>query len=254
MKTGILLLHGFTSDERSVDKLLLIAQELGYQTEAPRLRGHGLHYRDLYGKRWEHWREDVRQGYQLLRERVDQVVVVGFSMGGLLALELAAQPDVELAGVAALAPATHIAHPLAPIAWMARGWYRFLPMGKSVGYSDPDLAIADDSYPRLATDAFVSFYRASRRIRRVLPQISAPLLLIHSRRDRVIKPCSSQFAFDQVKSVTKELIWLEQSGHAMLDDIEADTVVAHVRNFLLRFIEAPLQSVGRHEARTFSPA
>ncbi len=254
MKTGVLLLHGFTSDERSVAKLVSIAQDLGYQTEAPRLRGHGLHYRDLYGKRWEHWYEDVRQGYQLLRERVDQVVVVGFSMGGLLALELAAQPDVEVAGVVALAPATHIAYPLAPMAWMALGWYRFLPMGKSVGYSDPRLAIADDSYSRLATDAFVSFYRASRRIRRVLPLISAPLLLIHSRRDRVIKPRSSQLAFDQVKSMTKELIWLERSGHAMLDDIEADTVVAHVRNFLLGFTEPHPHYMGLHEARTFSPA
>ena len=252
-KTGVLLVHGFTSDERSVGKLERVANELGFETETPRLRGHGEHYRDLSGKRWEHWSDDVYQGYLRLRRRVERVVVGGFSMGGLLALELAARPDVEVVGVAALAPATHIAHPLSAFAWMVQGWYRFLPMGKAVGYSDPSLALADDSYSRMATDAFVSFYRASRRVRRHLPgQIRVPVLLIHARNDRVIKPRSSQFAFDTVQSDSKELIWLDRSGHALLDDVEADQVVAHVRTFLLRFTD-PSPEPGAYESGTISP-
>ncbi len=239
MQTGVLLLHGFTSNDASLAKLTAAAQSLGYVTEAPLLRGHGRTYRDLYGARWDHWRADAQAGLERLRAQVDQVVVVGFSMGGLLALEVAAQPQADLAGVVALAPALFIAHPLAPIAWMALGWYRFLPMGKAVAYSDPALASADESYSRLATDAFVSFYRASHRIRRLLPSISAPLLLIHSLRDRVIKPISSQFAYDHVGSAEKELVWLDRTGHALMDDIEAATVVAHVRSFLERYVQPP---------------
>lgn len=232
MTTGVLLLHGFTSDDRSLQRLRQAAQNLGFMTEAPLLRGHGSTYRDLYGKRWQHWLEDANQGLERLRREVDHVLVIGFSMGGLLALDLAAQTDVQVNGIVALAPALYIAHPLAPIAWMALGWYRFLPMGKAVAYSDPSMATADSSYNRLATDAFVSFYRASHRVRRVLPRISAPLLLVHSLRDRVIKPMSAQFAFDRVSSTEKELIWLNRTGHAMLDDVESDTVVAHVQQFL----------------------
>lgn len=232
MSLGVLLLHGFTSDDHSLQKLVHVAASQGCQVEVPLLSGHGLTYRDLYGKRWHHWQEDARTALARLRATSDQIVVIGYSMGGLLALELAAQTDVSLAGVAALAPALYIAHPLAPIAWMALGWYRFLPMGKAVAYSDPSMAKNDQTYNRLATDAFVSFYRASRRVRQTLGKIQAPLLLIHSLRDRVIKPRSSQFAYEKAGSEHKELIWLERTGHALLDDCEADTVVAHVERFL----------------------
>ncbi|GAC1647019.1 MAG: alpha/beta fold hydrolase [Herpetosiphon sp.] len=240
----MLLLHGFTSHDRSLAKLEQVAVSMGCATETPMLSGHGLTYRDLYGKRWHHWRADVWDAYARLRQRADRVVVIGYSMGGLLALELAAHPDVQIAGIAALAPALYIAHPLAPIAWMALGWYRFLPMGKSVAYSDPVMATGDDSYGKLATDAFVSFYRASRRLRRVLPQIGAPLLLIHSVRDRVIKPMSSQVIYDRVASDTKYLLWLKRSGHAMLDDVEASAVVGHVQRFLETLMPAQSGIVG----------
>ena len=107
-------------------------------------------------------------------------------------------------------------------------------MGKGVAYSDPAMAQGDWSYSRLALDAFVSFHRATRQIERALPRVKAPLLVMHAERDRVIRPEAAAIAYNQTSSVEKELVWLSRSGHALLDDVEAASVLAHVKAFLTR--------------------
>jgi carboxylesterase len=226
------IVHGFTADPRGVAPLVRIADACGLVTDTPLLRGHGGRYQDLRGTQWDHWLADVTAARQRLSPHVAGIVLIGFSMGGLLALASAAQQPAGIVALVALAPAVRIAHPLAPFAWLARDWLPYVPMGKSVAYSDAALAAADDSYPTLALDAFASFFTATRRVEALLPRITAPLLLIHARRDRVIKPVSSQIVFDNVRSSVKELVWLERSGHAMLDDCDAATVSTQVRRFL----------------------
>ena len=181
-------MHGFTADQRGVAPLVDIAREMGMATETPLLRGHGGRYQDLRGTHWDHWLEDVTEARRRISQHVDAVVLIGFSMGGLLALASAAQQPTGVAALVALAPAVRIAHPLAPLAWLARGWLPFVPMGKAVAYNDATLAAADDNYGRLALDAFSSFFAATRRVEQMLPQIAAPILLVHARQDRVIKP------------------------------------------------------------------
>ncbi len=231
-KVGAVIVHGFTSNNRAVAPLQGVAQALGMETELPLLRGHGGHYRDLRGCCWDDWLADLAAARARLRQRVDHVVLMGFSMGGLLALAAGAEHTSEVTAIVALAPALRIAHPLAPIAWMARGWLPFVPMGKAVAYSDPALAINDDSYTRLAIDAFCSFQRATHKVERALPRITAPLLIAHSRNDRVIRPQAAQVAFERVQSADKELVWVERSGHALLEDCDAPTVLQHVHRFL----------------------
>lgn len=229
---GAVIVHGFTSDHRAVEPLRQIAHRMGFATETPLLRGHGGHYRDLRGVRWQDWVADIAEARSRLERRVQQVVLMGFSMGGLLTLASAAQQPDGIAAIVTLAPAIRIAHPLAPIAWMARGWMPYVPMGKSVAYSDPKMAVSDESYHRLAVDAFCSFYYATRRVERMLPRITAPIFVAHSRRDRVIRPHSSQIVHDRVGSTDKQLVWFERSGHALLDDCDASEVLTHVQGFL----------------------
>lgn len=230
-EVGVLLIHGFTSDTSAMRPVAEVAQSLGYDIEAPLLRGHGLTYRDLRGKRWEHWMDDVSEGLAAQRRRASRIVVVGFSMGGLLALYTAAQhPDLD--AVIAMAPALRIAHPLAPYAFLARGWLPYVHMGKAVAYSDPAMAVNDMTYRRLALDAFVSFYRASRRVEHMLPRITAPLLILHALRDRVIRPEAATIAYRGVRSAEKQLVWFPRSGHSLLDDVDRSDVLVHIRAFL----------------------
>ncbi len=230
--TGAVIVHGFTSDQRAVEPLRQLAHELGFVTEAPLLRGHGGHHRELRGVCWSDWMTDLAEARARLHKHTQRVVLIGFSMGGLLSFASAAQQAADVAAIVALAPALRIAHPLAPVARMARGWLPFIPMGKSSGYGDQVTARRTEGYKWCAVDSFCSFYEQTHRVERVLPQIKAPVLLIHSRQDRVIRPESARIAYDGVSSADKQLIWFERSGHRLLDGADGPAVLDCVRHFL----------------------
>jgi carboxylesterase len=231
-EAGVVLLHGLTSNLRAVAPLRALAEQLGLVVEAPMLRGHGTHPRDLRGVNWHDWMEDVALARARLRHSVPQVVLIGFSMGGLLALASAAEDPAGVAAIVTLAPALRIAHPLAPLVRLASGWMPYVPMGPVRPAGQPVRSGHDGGYDRLATDAFWSFYQATGRVERLLPQVTAPILIAHGRRDRIIRPDSALIAYDRVRSTDKQLVWLDHGTHALLRGWERQVLLEHVRCFL----------------------
>ena len=67
-----------------------------------RLAGHGTSPWDLKNRTREDWLNSVRRGYRILSAFAGQIVVVGFSTGGALAMMLAAEHPENLSGVASV--------------------------------------------------------------------------------------------------------------------------------------------------------
>lgn len=89
LKRGILFIHGFTGNTTEVQPLVdyLMGKRSEWTCSVVTLTGHG-EVLNLKGVSSEHWFRDVENAYRLLEKQVDEVIVVGFSMGGLLALYL----------------------------------------------------------------------------------------------------------------------------------------------------------------------
>ena len=113
--TGLLILHGFTGTRATVAPLVPIAERLGMAWELPQLRGHWTTPDDLHGVGYADLLSDALLAYDRLRGQVDQVAVVGLSVGGLLALDLLTRRR-EAAALVALAPALRYANPLVRVA------------------------------------------------------------------------------------------------------------------------------------------
>ena len=60
--------------------------------------GSSSRWNDMAVTRWEDWYAEVDRSFGRLKERCDDVVVMGLSMGGTLALRVAEQAFVELTG------------------------------------------------------------------------------------------------------------------------------------------------------------
>lgn len=122
---GVLLIHGFGGDLAEVRPLAAAFIREGYSVHAPLLPGHGALPDALAGVRWQQWAETVAHGFASLRQHCSEVVVVGFSMGALLALLLAAR--LPVARLVALAPALtlrgQLLVSLSGIARYAISWY-----------------------------------------------------------------------------------------------------------------------------------
>ena len=84
---AVLLLHGHTLDGRVFDGLASALTERGFRTIRPDLRGHGRSSRPPQGYHWSHHCADILA--VLDDAEVPRAAVVGFSLGGGVALEMA---------------------------------------------------------------------------------------------------------------------------------------------------------------------
>ncbi|HQC45637.1 MAG TPA: alpha/beta fold hydrolase [Myxococcota bacterium] len=230
-KYGVLVLHGFTSDVHCVDSLVkpLDAAKLPYRF--PVLRGHGTKYQDMEGTTAADWYEDAENALLDLYKEVENVVVVGLSMGGLVSLELAARHRDKVAGVALVAAALRFADPMAFMTPMLAKVVRYWPSPKA--YNDETLAAKENrNYPKFATSSFASLYDYSQSMTNMLSFVKAPIVILQSKKDQVVNPQSANIIYKKVSSKDKQLVWFEKSGHEMLLDLEAEAATNTVMDFI----------------------
>jgi carboxylesterase len=230
---GVLLLHGFTSSVDAVDRLQPYLASEKIEVERPVLRGHGTRYQDLSGVTARDWYQDAEAAFLRLASRVDRVIVVGFSMGGLLALELGMSYPERIAGLVTLGAALRFRDRLAGLSPVLSRMIPYWPSPNS--FCDPECAKKNTNYPKFATDAFASLYEYSKEIERRLPEVNVPIRVIHSKKDQVIDPISANLIYEGVSSAHREIVWFERSGHEMLMDLEADDVCRSVLEFVRQF-------------------
>lgn len=230
---GVLVLHGFTSHIHCVDALVAPLDRAGLPYRFPILRGHGTHFNDMVGTTAQQWYEDAENALLDLAREVSRIVVVGLSMGGLLALELAARHRDLVAGVVTVAAALRFRDPLAGLAPLLQKVVRFWPSPNA--YNDQELRRRENkNYPKFATDAFASLYTYSRKVVNYLSFVKAPVLILHSKRDQIITPRSAEIIYEKVSSRDRSLVWFERSGHEMLLDCEREAVVRTIMEFIER--------------------
>jgi carboxylesterase len=172
-----------------------------------------------------------------LWHKVDRVVVVGLSMGGLVALELAMRHPDKIAGVVTVAAALKFSDPLSALSPMLARFVRYWPSPES--FNDPQLAKNCTNYPMFATDAFASLYRYSKDIAERLPEVSVPIRILQSKKDQIVAPESANIIYEKVSSPLREIVWFDKSGHEMMQDLEAASVLQEIMGFVLRFRGAP---------------
>ena len=98
----ILLIHGHTLDLRVWDEVAAFLGDAGCRVIRPDLRGHGSSSVPSSGYHWSHHAADMAA--VLRAAGVDRATVVGFSLGGGVALELAVTMPDLVSGLALVAP------------------------------------------------------------------------------------------------------------------------------------------------------
>ena len=229
---GVLVLHGFTGNPSSMRGIADAMAALGHHVEMPRLPGHGTSIEDMVTTGWSDWTGEVRAAHGRLADRVDQIVVVGLSMGGALTLWSGFQlPSVV--GLVAINPATtpQAAPILDMIQEMVDDGTEIAPaIGGDI--ADPDAE--ESSYDGAPLRPLLSFMRDG-----LAPmtdrygELTMPLLVITSRQDHVVEPANSEhLAVNYGGDV--EHVWLERSYHVATQDYDAADIESRVGEFVAR--------------------
>ncbi len=226
---GVLLLHGFTGSPAELSWFQEQFEQEGFVTELPTLCGHGRTPEALLQCTFRDWIDDAETALRALRQRCETVFVVGLSMGGALALHLAA--NFDFAAVATLAApvklslftelAARLLHPVLP--------WRQKPTGPDI--RDREALKQLQSYWRYPTRAAVELFRLLRLVREELPRIRMPILIVHSRRDHSVPVANAQYIYSRVRSQRKKIRLFEKSYHIISADVEKEQIFEETRNF-----------------------
>ncbi len=231
---GCLVLHGLTSSLATVSNLLPYLDERGIPHAMPTLRGHGTQPEDLRGVGWQDWYDDAAHALDELLTRCDRAVVMGLSMGGVVALHLAAQRPQRIAGVVTAAAALRLTTPgraLLPL--LARSG-RLMPVDVRDAFADQSLVASTTNYPTVPLSAVAALNTFGALVLRELPQVRVPLLTLYTPQDKVVVPALARVIHERTGTppARKRLLAFPDSGHEMLMDRDRAAVCAAIVGFI----------------------
>lgn len=262
--TGVLLIHGLGG---TPIEMRFVAQGLaraGFTVYCCQLAGHCGTPDELRHSHREQWRNSVLAALEKLRARCSTVLAGGLSMGALLALDVAQRRPDDVHGLLLFAPSFRLD------GW-AMGWMSkyVLPMVRPTPYvsnvymkEHAPYGIKDERIRAFVVKSmqsgdsstagvfstplhsFAHFSALSARVKRQLPKIKAPALVLHPRDDDMA-------SLDNAIIVQKnlggrvEVVVLDDSYHIITLDRQRHLVVEKS----VAFVDELTQKRAEHGAR-----
>lgn len=228
MTTGVLCIHGFTGGPQELKPFVdFLKQNTDWLVLVPTLSGHGeeLH---LENYKAEHWLMDAELAYKKLAKEVDVVIVVGFSMGGLIALYLALRYEVEkLVLLSAAAKYISVRQLLKDIKELTNDLFHG-ELEQNELYHRYDNKISN--VPMSST---LEFLRLVRKVEPYYEKITVPICIVQGEVDGIVPAITAQFLYDRLGSTKKQLILSPNGKHHICFSDDREEWFQSVLNFLL---------------------
>ncbi|NTU79403.1 MAG: alpha/beta fold hydrolase [Chloroflexales bacterium] len=230
---GCLLIHGFTGGPEEMRGLGEHLAARGLTIFSPRLPGHGGTPEGLASVRWGDWLSAAEGAFAFLAERCARVSLAGFSLGGALAILLAARRPVHRLALLATPVRLQGDWRVNLLAVMRHTTPWFYPLERA-DFKDPAVRA---QVARYAPDADLDDVAVQARVRRearislhavdelrlslaaaraALPLVRAPTLIMHGRHDDIAPLDGPAAIAGQIGSRRRDLVWWDNTGHQLL--------------------------------------
>lgn len=224
-----ILTHGINGLPDDLDELDVALRAQGYTTRLLTLPGHGTTIYDFARTGWDEWLMEVEAAADIALAQQAKphglpVFLIGHSLGAALTLQAASRRPA-LAGIVAMCPPVRLAYAKEPALRALRRVAPFVPAwGEDIRAIWRHLEHRTPNYNWTPTSAIYSLVRALPGLRRSLPQVTAPALVIAARHDHVVPLRDGREAYDLLGSSYKRLVVLGRSFHAVARDVERRSV------------------------------
>ncbi len=217
MKTGVLCIHGFTGGPYEVQPFAdFLKQQTDWNISVPTLPGHGdtLALKNISA---DSWLMEAELAIRELKKTSDRIMIVGFSMGGLIAMYLALRYKVDRL-VLLSAAAKYISPP--QIVEEVKGALSDAAkrqLAENEFYQRYQYKISNT--PMLSTREFLKVVKL---VEPYYKLIHIPVCIVQGMKDGVVPESSADFIYDNISSDDKQIIRSEVGKHMICysDDCE----------------------------------
>ena len=241
----VLNLHGLGDHSGLYEPLVTHLVGAGFAVESFDARGNGRSEgQRAYVERWSEFRNDLGAFVDLVRGESGPLprFLVGTSLGGLIALDYAAERPEGISGVIAISPPLgELAVPgylLALGRVLSRVWPRFsLEAGMDLSGLARDPAVAatvlgDPLFHRLGTARLATEVEATIGRMRALREFPVPVLLLHGGADRMVPPDGTRAFAGGLTGGDCTYLEYPEGYHALTADIGKEQVLEDLTRWL----------------------
>ncbi len=263
-QVACLAVHGFTGSPYEMRPFAERLAARGVYVDVPLLPGHGTSVEDMSRTSFPDWVAGAEAAYLGLAARHGRTFVLGFSMGGLIALMLAARHRVD--GVVVVSAPLRIRDPRArflPLIALVRKYEPPIPPSPRptppspatapppmaaplAGQSEDDSERRTVSYSQKPVVCIQSLMRLMQAVRAETPRVQAPLLAVCGANDRTAPPEDGQWIIDHAGReagtdasrdaavvARHRFVVLENSDHFGMFGPDRDRLLSEVEAFVV---------------------
>lgn len=208
--TVCLLIHGYLGNSFELRPLAAPLEALGLNVRLVTLPGHDSTLEEFRRTGFTDWLRHVEAEYDRAAQEYERIMVIGFSLGGALALHMAETRN-PLAVVTLAAPV----FPARSALRQLFDWMRiFMPLSRITGQEKvhrpgsketQEIAPWEGYREAPPVSQFYGILRGFRRIGKDLRKVSAPILVMHDIGDRVVNSDNAMAIIARVSSKRCEL-------------------------------------------------
>jgi esterase/lipase/1-acyl-sn-glycerol-3-phosphate acyltransferase len=236
--TGVVLAHGYLASPLQVRFLAEHLVSEGITVYAVRLTGHGTAPEQLTRVRWQDWLDSLARGCGLVRQHCERVLAGGFSLGGALALVLAARLRERVDGVFSINAPVKLRDRRAPLVGPLVRWHGAMRL---VGLVEGEYRFSNEGTESPDTNYGFDYLRGIREVRRAgraclrcARQVRAPALIIQGDADPIISPAGGRLLLARLGAQDKVLTTLPFDRHLIVRDDGSEAVFSLVTRFIKR--------------------
>lgn len=217
---GVLLVHGFSASPAEMRPLADYLSNLGYAVLGVRLKGHGTSPWDMKESTRRDWAASVERGRRILAGICDRTVVVGFSMGGLLALQNVAGAPEGIAGVASISAPIRLKDNARMLVEFVHHINRFVGLVTHERGVKPFHGTHPENpevnYRDIPVGSVHELEHLMKETEGILPNVVCPALILQGDSDPRVEPESAKLIYEGIASRDKVLTLVRSDIHGIV--------------------------------------
>jgi len=221
LKMGCLIIHGFAGNPDEVSNLSDYFIKKGYYVSCPVLKGHCGKRRDLAWTHYNEWIKSAEDELVVMLQKCDSVIIIGFSMGGLIAANLAVKYKID----AVITLNTPIYY------WEKRKIFKNIindlktrKFEKTKGYISSSFNI-----PFTALYNFIALLKSTKLI---FTKIKCPIFIGQGLLDETVQHRSADFIYENAGSAVKVIRRYKNASHLICHSPHKDELFEDIYGFV----------------------